>query len=138
MLHIVCPTHHRYFDKGRFVLVPSRAQRELWLEHEHQDFSMREESLARGGPDPGRSFPNVSTRRITKSALLKWPVSCSSASLNTSLSILDRFVSSYTTQHPTIPISLSSTPPIIVFVLFFISMHPTSLLWSRHSPACQV
>jgi len=61
VFHIVCPTHHRQFDSGCFVLVPSKRQRELLLEHEHHNFAMREENLARGGGDPGRTFPEVST-----------------------------------------------------------------------------
>ncbi len=60
MLHAVCPTHHRQFDNGRFVLVPSAGQRELLLQHERRDFTMREEILARGGVDPGRTFPAAS------------------------------------------------------------------------------
>lgn len=61
MFHVVCPTHRRQFDSGRFVLVPSERQRELLLEHEHRDFALREEILAHGGGDPGRTFPQVST-----------------------------------------------------------------------------
>lgn len=61
VFHVVCPTHHRQYDSGRFVLVPSKQQRELLLEHEHRDFAMREEMLAQGGGDPGRTFPAVST-----------------------------------------------------------------------------
>jgi hypothetical protein len=57
----VCPTHHRQYDSGRFVLVPSKQQRELLLEHEYHNFAMREEILARGGRDPGRTLPQVST-----------------------------------------------------------------------------
>jgi len=61
VFYVVCPTHHRQFDSGRFVLVPSKRQRELLLEHERRSFAMREEILARGGGDPGRTFPEVST-----------------------------------------------------------------------------
>ena len=61
MFHVVCPTHHHQFDSGRFVLVPSKQQRELLLEHENRNFAMREEMLARGDGDPGRTFPEVST-----------------------------------------------------------------------------
>jgi hypothetical protein len=61
VFNVVCPTHHHQFDSGRFVLVPSKEQRELLLEHEHRNFAMREEILARGGGDPGRTFPQVST-----------------------------------------------------------------------------
>ncbi|KAM6503830.1 hypothetical protein JOM56_000773 [Amanita muscaria] len=55
----LCPTHHRQYDSGRFVLVPSKQQRELLLEHEHRNFAMREEILARGGGDPGRTLPHL-------------------------------------------------------------------------------
>ncbi len=58
---VVCPTHHHQFDSDHFVLVPSRRQRELMREYEESDFSMREESLAQGRGDPGRTFPEVST-----------------------------------------------------------------------------
>jgi len=61
MFHVVCPTHHRQFNSGRFVLVPSKQQRELLLEHEHRNFAMREEVLVQGGEHPGRTFPEVST-----------------------------------------------------------------------------
>ena len=57
----VCPTHHRQFDSGHFVLVPSQRQRELMREYEESDFALREESLAQGRGDPGRTFPEVST-----------------------------------------------------------------------------
>lgn len=33
----------------------------LLLEHERRDFAMRENTLAHGGRDPGRSLPAVST-----------------------------------------------------------------------------
>ena len=56
---VVCPTHHRQFNLGRFVLVPSKRQRELMLEYEKRNFAMREESLAQRGVDPGRTFPQV-------------------------------------------------------------------------------
>ena len=61
MFYVVCLTHHRQYNSGRFVLVPSKQQRELLLEYEHRDFAMREEILAHGGGDPGRTFPAVST-----------------------------------------------------------------------------
>ena len=60
----VCPTHHCQFDKGHFVLVPSQEQREIMLRHEEEDFAMRENILAHGRPDPGRSLPNVSICKI--------------------------------------------------------------------------
>jgi hypothetical protein len=58
---VVCPTHHCQFDAGQFVLVPSQQQRVLMREYEERNFAMREESLAQGRGDPGRTFPNVST-----------------------------------------------------------------------------
>ena len=58
---VVCPTHHRQYDSGHFVLVPSKPQRELLIEHEIRNFVMREEILARGDGDPGRTLPQVST-----------------------------------------------------------------------------
>ena len=61
MFYVVCLTHHRQYNSGRFVLVPSKQQRELLLEYEHRDFAMREEILAHGGGNPGRTFPAVST-----------------------------------------------------------------------------
>lgn len=61
MFRVVCPTHYCQHDSGRFVLVPSKQQRELLLEHEHRNFAMREEILARGDCDPGRTLPQVST-----------------------------------------------------------------------------
>jgi hypothetical protein len=61
VFHVVCPTHHHQFHSGRFVLVPSTQQRDLLLEHEHRNFAMREEILAQGGVDPGRTFPEVSS-----------------------------------------------------------------------------
>ena len=39
------------------------------MEHENRDFAMREEILAQGGGDPGRTFPEVST--IGKCCALK-------------------------------------------------------------------
>jgi hypothetical protein len=59
VFRVVCPTHHRQFDLGRFVLVPSKRQREFMLEYEKRNFVMREESLAQRGVDPGRTFPQV-------------------------------------------------------------------------------
>lgn len=53
---VVCPTHHRQYNSGRFVLVPSKQQRELLLEHEHRNFAMRDDILVRGGCDPGRAL----------------------------------------------------------------------------------
>ena len=64
MFHVVCPTHHRQFDSGRFVLVPSERQRRLLLEHEYRNFRMREELVASGNGDPGRTFPEVSIGNI--------------------------------------------------------------------------
>jgi hypothetical protein len=61
VFYVVCLTHVRQYDSGLFVLVPSERQRELLLEHEHRNFAMREEILSRGGSDPGRTFPKVST-----------------------------------------------------------------------------
>jgi hypothetical protein len=58
---VVCPTHHRQFDSGHFVLVPSRRQRDSMRDYEESDFAMREESLAQRRGDPGRTFPEVST-----------------------------------------------------------------------------
>lgn len=55
----LCPTHYCQYDSGRFVLVPSKQQRELLLEHEHRNFAMREEILARGDCDPGRTLPQL-------------------------------------------------------------------------------
>lgn len=61
IFYTVCPTHHRQYDSGKFVLVPSKEQRESLLHYEHLDFDMREKTLASGGGDPGRTFPQVST-----------------------------------------------------------------------------
>lgn len=61
VFHVVCPHHHREFESGYFVFVPSRRQRESMLEHELRNFAMREGIIARGGRDPGRSFPEVSS-----------------------------------------------------------------------------
>ena len=58
---VVCPTHHRQLYSGHFVLVPSRRQRGLMREYEERNFAMREESLAQGCGDPGRTLPEVST-----------------------------------------------------------------------------
>jgi hypothetical protein len=56
-LSTVCPTRHRQFDKGYFVLVPSEGQRRQLLDHENTYFSLREATLSHGEPDPGRTFP---------------------------------------------------------------------------------
>ena len=56
VFHVVCPTYHRQYDSGYFVLVPSKRQRELLLEHENRDFASREKIVAHGGRDPGLFF----------------------------------------------------------------------------------
>jgi hypothetical protein len=61
-LNTVCCTHHRQYYLGHFVFVPSKHQRDALLNHERIDFSHREARIASGQPDPGRTFPRVSTR----------------------------------------------------------------------------
>ena len=58
-LSTVCASHHRQFDAGYFVFVPSKSQRKVLLDHEERDFAYRESLIANGQPDPGRSIPNV-------------------------------------------------------------------------------
>lgn len=60
-LSTVCCSHHRQYDNGYYVLVPSKRQRDALLNHEHRDFSHRESQIASSQPDPGRTFPHVST-----------------------------------------------------------------------------
>jgi len=61
-LSTVCFSHRRQYDDGYYVLVPSKRQRDALLNHEHIDFSHRESQIASSQPDPGRTFPHVSTR----------------------------------------------------------------------------
>jgi len=60
-LSTVCFSHRRQYDDGYYVLVPSKRQRDALLNHEHIDFSHRESQIASSQPDPGRTFPHVST-----------------------------------------------------------------------------
>ncbi|KAF5386652.1 hypothetical protein D9615_001953 [Tricholomella constricta] len=53
----LCPNHHRQFESGQFVLVPSPQVRKVMLDHELSDFAMREDLVTRGESDPGRTFP---------------------------------------------------------------------------------
>jgi hypothetical protein len=57
----VCRSHHRQFNRGYYVLVPSKRQRDTLLNHERIDFAHRESHIASGQPDPGRTLPHVST-----------------------------------------------------------------------------
>jgi hypothetical protein len=56
--YVPCSMSNSSSYSGRFVLIPSEQQRKLLLEHEHRDFALREEILARGRGD--RTFPHVS------------------------------------------------------------------------------
>jgi len=58
-LSTVCPSHHRQFDAGYFVFVPSKSQRKVLIDYEDDNFAYRESLIANGRPDPGRSLPNV-------------------------------------------------------------------------------
>ena len=58
-LDTVCSGHHRQYDAGYFVFVPSKSQQKVLLDHEHSNFAHRESLIAKGQPDPGRSLPNV-------------------------------------------------------------------------------
>lgn len=62
-LSTVCCSHYRQYDSGYFVFVPSKAQRDELLNHEHRDFAHRELLVTNGLPDPGRTLPDVSNRR---------------------------------------------------------------------------
>ena len=54
MLNTVCRSHHRQYNCGYYVFVPSKLQREVLLYHEHRDFARRESLITKGEPDPGR------------------------------------------------------------------------------------
>ncbi|KAF5376272.1 hypothetical protein D9615_008557 [Tricholomella constricta] len=56
----LCPGHHRQYDAGYYVFVPSRSQRQVLLNHENRDFAYRESLIANRQTDPGRTIPDIS------------------------------------------------------------------------------
>ena len=138
MFCLVCPTHHRQYDSGCFVLVPSKHLRELLIEHEHRNFAMREEILSSGGGDPGRTLPQVST--VGYIGFADFLTCCC-------LKLIDEFeyipiydgpfhAHSITRRHM-IPACLLSITWNIGHPLYYISEHLMSLSWSRQNPTCQ-
>ena len=139
----VCPTHYRQFVLGYFVLVPSKQQREAMLEHERLDFAMREEIVARGGRDPGRTFPEVGsiseTLRLARlgCADTQRRSRSSFTNMNTSQSKVAEFVFMCTTLRRTTRTCIYSTAPTVVPAPCYISKRLILPSWWRPSTACR-
>ncbi|KAG8939359.1 hypothetical protein FRC04_006639, partial [Tulasnella sp. 424] len=53
---VLCPSHHRDYDDGKYTLVPTPAARADMIEHELTEFAEREQKIAEGRTDTGRTL----------------------------------------------------------------------------------